>query len=52
MDIYGDLGYLLGLLGNLSEIGDMFVNPNGYLIISIDIHLNIFYIRIYPRNPL
>jgi hypothetical protein len=52
MDIYGYLGYLFGLLGNLSEIGYMFGYPNGNLAISMDIYLDIVYIRIYPRNPL
>jgi hypothetical protein len=32
IDIYGYLGYLLGLLWNLSKTGYMFGYPNGYLI--------------------
>ncbi len=38
----GYLGYLLGLLCNLSEIEYIVGYPNGYLIIFIDVHLNFF----------
>ncbi len=31
---------------------DMFGYPNEYLIIPMDIYLDIFCIRIYPRNQL
>ncbi len=53
-DIYGYLWrswISFGPAGNLFEIGYMFGYSNGYLIKSMDIHLDIFYIRIYPRNP-